>query len=192
MYAPHVRSPTSALAVTQLPQPRESDRPRGARGNPDPSGSGPVGRHDRFDLPTRPRLTSPSATQRWRGTMLARLGPRGGGGPALLKQIEDSARCVWSPAYGDLRACRGRRSPLPSFTRGRRTNPAHRKISVAGRQRCPNVLRQIVQGDRSEGASGPPDASISEGERTRCRVAPNGAALCDGLTRKRRRPRSIR
>jgi hypothetical protein len=39
--------------------------------------------------------------------MLARLGPRGGGGPALLKQIEDSARCVWSPAYGDLRVHEG-------------------------------------------------------------------------------------
>jgi hypothetical protein len=37
--------------------------------------------------------------------------------------------------------------------------------------------RQIVQGDRSEGASGFPDASISEGERTRCRVAPT-ALVC--------------
>jgi hypothetical protein len=61
--------------------------------------------------------------------------------------------------------------------RGRRTNPAHRKMSVAGHQRCPNVPRQIVQGDRSEGASGPPDASISEGEWTRCRIAP-AALVC--------------
>jgi hypothetical protein len=81
-------------------------------------------------------------------------------------------------AYG----CLGRRSPRERFHARPSHKPGAPENVCSGAPTRPNVPRRIVRGDRSEGASGPPDAPISEGEWTRCRVAPT-ALVCATASR---------
>ena len=125
----------------------------------------------------------PSSLSAWRSTYETPSPPERDGlnspqDRPVVDPVRDAGFVTWPPSAESSRLVE-----TAATARGRRTNPAHRKMSVAGRQQCPNVPRRIVQGDRSEGASGPPDASISEGEWTRCRVAPT-ALVCATASRR--------